>query len=89
MITDEQHTAALEDIDEWHWAVWAVDEGLAIDLNHGQATAGGGDGVAFTGVGFFALAECINLGLPSGTVDDGRHGGVLLRHGYMLPKRVF
>ena len=42
----------------------------AINLDHGQPPAGGGNGIAFSCVGLLSNPQCVQLGLKDAPIDD-------------------
>jgi hypothetical protein len=77
---DQEHVAALEQVDERHWAVEADHLGGAIDLHHRETAAGRGDRVALPHVCLLAGHQLIARCLPGRCLDDGRcFAGVVVR----------
>jgi hypothetical protein len=75
-VVGDELPAALERVEQGERPVRAGERERGVALDHGQATAGGGDRVAFAGVGLFPGTELVELGLEGGLVDDrGRVAG--------------
>src|SRR4051794_6559829 len=50
--------------------MFADEWGGTIHLNHGEPSAGGRNGVAFSGVGFLSEPQCVQLRLEHRPIDD-------------------
>ena len=73
MVVDDELTCTSEYVCQPDGAVGSV-KGVVGELDHGEASAGGGDGVEFTRRRFLACTELGQRGVAVVLIDDGRDG---------------
>jgi hypothetical protein len=72
----DQLGPTVEDVDQRDRTVRSGERSLRIDFDHREAAAGGGDRVAFAGVGLFSDPKPVQFGLKRGPVGDRGSGRV-------------
>ena len=68
-VVGDEHPASLERIQQRHCATFANERCGTIDLDHGEASARGCNGVAFFCVRLFSNPQSVQFGLEGAPID--------------------